>query len=231
MKRYMKKVFLIMAAVYMLPGLLYADAGRLKGAWQCSDGYGNRTFLKFLDKRVLEYDGERMNYRATNDAILIQNDYGMEDVYRYGFKKKTLTILFPDTTQINCTQVVQNSKKSKKASSSAGGAFIIGPLCSWSGSSSSYSGSSYSNSRRIYFDANGNFSINSETSFSSNAGNYYNQGGNPDSSGTYTIEGNTVLFLLNNGSSIRMNINIKQNSGEITELMYGKILYAKSLCE
>ncbi|WP_345980198.1 hypothetical protein [Sulfurimonas sp. HSL3-2] len=228
MNRYLNKNIIIVLALYLFSTLLYADTNKLSGAWQCNDNYGNRSSLKFLSKNLLEYDREQMNYRTTKGIIKIPNDYGIEEDYPYTFKKKSLTIIFPDMTQIVCRKIVHSPKKAK-TSSHTGGSFIIGPLCSWSGSSSSYSGSSYSSSKRVYFNGN-NFSLSSESSFSSSAGNAYSQGGNPSQSGTYTIEGNSVVFRFQDGSSTRMSIKIRQNSGEITELMFGQKLFAKSLC-
>ena len=229
MNRYLSKNIIMVLVLYLFSNMLYADTNRLSGAWQCNDNYGNRSSLKFLSKNLLEYDNDQMNYRTAKGVIKIQNDYGIEEDYPYTFKKKSLTIIFPDMTQIVCKKIVHSAKKGK-TSSHSGGSFIIGPLCSWSGSSSSYSGSSYSSSKRIYFSQGNHFSLSSESSFSSTAGNYYNQGADPQSSGTYTIEGNSVIFRFYNGNSTRMSINIRQNSGEITELMFGQKLFAKSLC-
>ena len=108
---------------------------------------------------------------------------------------------------------------------------LQGTLCSWSGSSSGYGNSSYSRSTKVYFDGQGNFSYSSEASFSGDAGIAYGGDQGSGQGGTYRIVGNQVYLQFNDGTSGVAQINMQQNDGRITELMYEGTLYATGLCE
>ncbi len=108
---------------------------------------------------------------------------------------------------------------------------LQGTLCSWSGSSSGYGSSSYSRSTRVYFDGQGNFSYSSEASFSGDAGIAYGGDQGSGQSGTYRVVGNQVHLQFNDGTSGIAQINMQQDDGRITELMYEGTLYATGLCE
>ena len=105
---------------------------------------------------------------------------------------------------------------------------LKGALCSWSGSSNS--SSSYSRTQKIVFDGHGNFQFGSESSFSSNAGIAY--GGNPNiKTGKYNVGESTVTLYYQDGDIYEFKINMRQDNGMITELMYSGTLYATGLCE
>ena len=105
---------------------------------------------------------------------------------------------------------------------------LKGSLCSWSGSSNSTS--SYSRTQKIVFDGQGNFQFGSEGSFSSGAGIAYS--GNPNvETGTYSVGESAVTLYYSSGKTYIFKINMRQDSGMITELMYSGTLYAKGLCE
>lgn len=108
---------------------------------------------------------------------------------------------------------------------------LQGTLCSWSGSSSGYGNSSYSRSTKVYFDGQGNFSYSSEASFSGDAGIAYGGDQGSGQGGTYRIVGNQVYLQFNDGTSGVAQINMQQDDGRITELMYEGTLYANGLCE
>jgi hypothetical protein len=108
---------------------------------------------------------------------------------------------------------------------------LQGTLCSWSGSSSGYGNSSYSRSTRVYFDGQGNFSYSSESSFSGDAGIAYGNNQSADNGGTYRVVGNQVHLQFNDGTTGVAQINMRQDDGRITELMYEGTLYATGLCE
>lgn len=108
---------------------------------------------------------------------------------------------------------------------------LQGTLCSWSGSSSGYGNSSYSRSTKVYFDGQGNFSYSSEASFSGDAGIAYGGDQGSGQGGTYRIVGNQVYLQFNDGTSGVAQINMQQDDGRITELMYEGTLYATGLCE
>jgi hypothetical protein len=108
---------------------------------------------------------------------------------------------------------------------------LQGNLCSWSGSSSGYGNSSYSSSTRVYFDGQGNFSYSSESSFSGDAGMAYGGNQGAGNGGTYRVMGNQVHLQFNDGTTGVAQINMQQDDGRITELMYEGTLYGAGLCE
>lgn len=105
---------------------------------------------------------------------------------------------------------------------------LKGTLCSWSGSSNSSSG--YSRTRKLVFDGQGNYQFGSESSFSSDAGVAYGENPNVEK-GTYSVGETTVTLYSPSGESYQLQVNMRQNNGMITELMYGETLYATGLCE
>jgi hypothetical protein len=162
-------------------------------------------------------------------------DYGWID-YPYTLNQGLLTITFPDGTQIpfnkaSSSAMSQQGMNQQGTNQQGGGGStwqLRGALCSYSGSSNSYS--SYSRTQKIVFDGQGNFQVGSEAGFSSDAGIAYS--GNPNVSiGTYSVGENTVTLYYQDGSVYEFKINIRQNNGMITELMYGGTLYATGLCE
>ena len=89
--------------------------------------------------------------------------------------------------------------------------------------SSSGGRSSYSRTTRVTFDGRGRFVIRNETSFSSDAGGYYN---NPVTApGSYRIDGGRVILTFSDGETGAARIKMRQNSGRITELTYEGDLY------
>ena len=105
--------------------------------------------------------------------------------------------------------------------------FLVGQLCTFSGGSP-YATSSYSRNGWAVFDGRGNYQYGSETAFSSGAGMAY--GGGPPGSGQYRIKGNLIYLFDSDGSVDRAQIQMRQSSGRITEVMYGSDLYAVQLC-
>ena len=108
---------------------------------------------------------------------------------------------------------------------------LQGTLCSWSGSSSGYGNSSSSSSTRVYFDGQGNFSYSSESSFSGDAGMAYGGNQGTGNGGIYRVVGNQVQLQFNDGTTGVAQINMQQDDGRITELMYEGTLYGTGLCE
>jgi len=168
--------------------------------------------------------------------IQAMGDYGWID-YPYSLSQGSLTITFPDGSQIPFTKTSsipanqQNMNQEVVNQQNTGGSStwqLKGSLCSWSGSSSS--SSSYSRTQKLVFDGQGNFKFGSESSFSSGAGMAY--GDNPNvKSGRYSVGDRTVTLSYQNGDVFEFKINMRQNSGMITELMYNGTLYASGLCE
>lgn len=127
------------------------------------------------------------------------------------------------------TATVTNQPVVSQQARQGGSAWQLkGALCSWSGSSNS--SSSYSRTQKIVFDGQGNFRFGSEGTFSSNAGIAYS--GNPNvETGTYSEEERTVTLTYRSGATYQFKINMRQDNGMITELMYDGTLYATGLCE
>ena len=181
-----------------------------------------------------------IQYQMKEGAIQVMGDYGWID-YPYLLTQGTLTITFPDGTKIpfiktsgvsdpqNISQQGSNQQETGRQSAGGGASWQLrGTLCSWSGSSNSSSG--YSRTRKLVFDGQGNYQFGSEASFSSGAGIAY--GGNPSvETGTYIVGESTVTLRNSSGESYQFKINMRQDSGMITELMFDGTLYATGLCE
>lgn len=126
----------------------------------------------------------------------------------------------------------QNSPQMQQQPAGSGQEYLLqGNLCSWSGSSSGYGNSSSSSSTRVYFDGQGNFSYSSESSFSGDAGMAYGGNQGAGNGGTYRVAGNQVRLQFNDGTTGVAQINMQQDDGRITELMYEGTLYGAGLCE
>ncbi len=203
----------------------------LSGQWIFQNQQGQLT-LEFLSADQLRFNGENARYQLKEGVIQVMGDYGWVD-YPYTMSQGILNITFPDGSKYPFTKsaiTAQNQQaQSQQANRAGGGATwqLKGMLCSWSGSSSSESG--YSRTRRIVFDGQGNFQFGSEASFSSSSGIAYS--GNPNvQTGTYSVGESIVTLNFKDGSVYQVKINIRQDNGMITELMYSGTLYATGLC-
>ena len=216
------------------------QASTLSGRWLFQNQQG-QLVLEFLSANQLSFNGETTQYQLKEGVIQAMGDYGWID-YPYTLIQGTLTITFPDGSRLPFTKTSSTdpnkqwsnqqgaNQQGTGAQSAGGGATwqLRGTLCSWSGSSNSSSG--YSRTRKLVFDGQGNYQFGSEASFSSDAGIAY--GGNPNvETGTYTVGENTVTLRNRSGESYQFTINMRQNNGTITELMFNGTLYATGLCE
>lgn len=205
-----------------------AEKGGLMGEWACQ-GDGGASTLVFKNANTLIYDGESNTYRLQGDAIMVPGDWG-EEAYRYSLKGNRLKVTFPEGDVISCKRVPAGKKEARKGAGANGGnAQLRGRLCQWSGSSSSYSGSSYSRTAKIEFDGQGNALYSSESSYSGNAGMAYGNSGG--TRGRYQVTGDQVRLQLEDGSDVVAQVNMRQNDGRITELMANGKLWATGLCE
>lgn len=201
-----------------------ADAAPgLIGSWHCG-----RTSLVFKSDSVLVYDGEQLQYRKGKNILQVQQDYGIVD-YPFVLSGDRLDVTFPDRSVLRCSRAAaapgRRSAGSAKPSGST--AQLRGMLCRWSGSSG-MSGS-YSSSTRVRFDGAGRFTYGTESSFSGSSGSGYGSG--PGSGGTYRVSGDSVHLTFSDGSTGTATVNMRQNDGRITELMFNGQLYAAGLCE
>jgi hypothetical protein len=211
------------------------QSSTLSGKWSFQNQQG-QLVLEFLSANQLSFNGEITQYQVKEGVIQAMGDYGWID-YPYTMSQGTLTITFPDGSRFPFTKVSStsanqqgiNQQGQNQQKTGTGLAWQLkGALCSWSGSSNS--SSSYSRTQKIVFDGQGNFQFGSEGSFSSNSGIAYS--GNPNvETGTYSVAESTVTLHYKSGETYLFKINMRQNNGMITELMYSGTLYAKGLCD
>lgn len=105
---------------------------------------------------------------------------------------------------------------------------LRGNFCAWSGSSGG--GSGYSRTRWAQFDGQGRFTYGSESSFSGSAGMAYG-GSGAGNSGTYRVQGDTIVLMYSDGSSDSARVYNRAGDGTITEVQYDGTLWAPQLCE
>ncbi len=223
--------YLLLAVGCMLSAWAWAAPGKnLIGRWDCQGNEG-ATLLEFRNAGSLIYDGEENSYRIQGNAILIPGLSG-EDAYRFKLQGQKLTVTFPEGEIIRCQRAVRRAPSGDNQTAAGGGnAHLRGRFCQWSGSSSSYSGTSYSRTAAILFDGQGNAMYGgSESSFSSNEGLTYGSGGG-GARGVYQVRGKEVRIRMEDGSQVVATINMRQNDGRITELMVNGKLWATGLCE
>jgi hypothetical protein len=206
------------------------ESSALTGRWLFQSPQGELV-LEFQSGNQLSLNGESTKFQLKEGVIQAMGDYGWID-YPYTLSQGRLVITFPDGTQIPFTQTASPTVNQQVAGNQPSGGNLAwqlqGMLCYWSGSSGS--SSSYSSSERISFDGRGNFTFGRESSFSGNAGIAY--GGNPNvQSGTYRVEERFVVLQFQSGESYQVQINMRQNNGRITELIYNGKLYATALCD
>lgn len=206
------------------------QASTLSGKWLFQNQQG-QLVLEFLSASQLSFNGEITQYQLKEGTIQAMGDYGWID-YPYSINQGTLTITFPDGTRLPFTRSSPDNTNQQGMNQQKGGAGsawqLNGVLCSWSGSSNSSGG--FSSARKLVFDGQGNYQFGTESSFSSDAGIAY--GGNPNTEkGTYSIGETCVTLYSQSGKSYQFKINMRQDNGMVTELMYGETLYAKGLCD
>ena len=205
------------------------------GRWVFSNEQGRLT-LEFLSDSELSFNGETTSYKIMNGIIQAMGDFNWID-YPYTMNQDILSITFPDGSVIPFTRDNPQSADKTNAAPPAtnqqtteGGDVwqLQGAICSWSGSSGSYS--SYSRTQKIVFDGRGNFQYGSESSFSSDAGMAYD-GNQNVKRGTYKVRDTLVILYFQNGTVNVFQVKTRQNSGMITEMMFDGALFAKGLCE
>ncbi len=152
-----------------------------------------------------------------------------EEAYRFKLQGQKLAVTFPEGETIRCQRAGGATQKPGKPQAGGNVAALRGRLCQWSGSSSSYSGTSSSRTQSAQFDGQGNLVYSSESSFSSNQGLAYGSSGG--TRGVYRVQGEQVLIRLEDGSEVTATVNMRQNDGRITELMINGQLWASVLCE
>lgn len=217
----------------------------LIGCWRCEDA-GESSLIEFREDNVMLYDGDAARYSKTSAAIQMETEFGPIE-YPYSLSGNLLTLEFPGGYQLRCTRTGcsgaprsapqdygdydrnEYAPQPSAPQSSGNESLLSGQFCHWGGSSSSYTGSSYSHSERVYFDGQGRFTTGSEASFNSPEGLAY--GGGNDGGGTYRVVGNEVHLMFTDGSTGVATVYNRGQGGRVTELMYNGDLYAPQLCE
>jgi hypothetical protein len=231
-----------------LPGLGFAASGgqaSVIGCWLC-ESEGEKSQMEFREGNVAVFDGETSRYALTDDAIQVETEFGVIE-YPYKLEGNSLVLMFPGGFQVPCTKIKcgagdrsvleeqqgageRSERPAEREMSGGGNAHLLqGMFCHWSGSSSSYSGSSYSHSLRVSFDGQGHFTTGSEASFDNPSGLGYGSGGG--SGGTYRVVGDQVQLNFGDGSTGVATVYNRAGDGTISELMYDGDLYAPQLCE
>src|SRR4030042_2225143 len=209
------------------------QASTLSGRWMFQSQQG-QLVLEFLSTNQLSFNGETTQYQLKEGIIQAMGDYGWID-YPYTLSQGTLTITFPDGSRFPFTrtsstvtnQQGRNQQGMNQQSTGGGSTWQLrGALCTWSGSSGS--SSSYSSTRKLVFDGQGNYQFGSESSFSGDAGLAYS--GDPNvETGTYSVGESTVTLSNQSGQTYQFKIKISENNGILTCIEYDGALYSTSL--
>jgi hypothetical protein len=210
------------------------QGSNLTGTWIFQNQQG-QLVLEFNTASQLTLNGASTQYQLKQGVIQAMGDYGWID-YPYTLNQGVLTITFPDGTQIpftksSSTAINQQGMNQQGANQQGGGGSawqLRGSLCNWSGSSSSTS--SYSSTRKLVFDGQGNYQFGKEGSFSGDDGLAYS--GDPNvETGTYSVGTNTVTLNNQSGQTYQFQIKIRDDNGVITCIEYEGALYSTTLCE
>ncbi len=195
---------------------------RLVGMWQCK--LGNKVLaLGILPNGRLGLETLSGAYRLRPGKLQVFQGAAWVS-YPYRLKKKRrrsadrLSITLPNKKKLRCTRI--STKKVRQ---------LRGMLCSWSGSSNAYSGTSSSRSKRVYFDGRGWFTFTSESSFSSKSGLAYSK--SKAKIGLYRVVGKRIVVTFHTGALGVGHVHMRQRSGRITEFKYSGTLFATALCK
>ena len=201
------------------------ESSNLSGKWIFQNQQG-QLVLEFLSASQLSFNGESTQYQLKQGVIQAMGDNGWID-YPYTLNQGTLTITWPDGTQLPFTMASTTATNQQSGGGGSTGQ-LSGTLCNWSGSS--VSSSSYSSTRKLVFDGQGNYQFGREGSFSGDDGLAYS--GDPNAeTGTYSVGANTVTLTSQSGQTYQFQIKIRENNGAITCIEYEGALYSTSLCE
>ena len=229
------------------------------GSWQCQFSMtgvplGGGPVSFGADGRAT-VGGNPFAYQLLPGNLLrLQDATGAND-YNYQLVDPQLTMTYGDGSAFTCTRGVaaatppayggrqpaydQGAERGGQPAygqqGSGGNTWQLqGTFCHWGGSSNYYSSSdysSYSSTQRISFDGRGRWAFGSETSFTSDVGNYASGGGGADNSGTYRVAGNQIQYQTAAGEQGVAQVKIRQNDGRITEILVDGDLYAPAVCE
>jgi len=237
MKRFVSVIIFLFLIVQISAEITFSD---LKGKWIFTDSDVNLELI-FQSENKLIFDGEAANYSLAPGIIRVQDEYYTID-YPFVLEGKAMTITFPEGYQLIFTKAENSGGNSSKngnrnlkqksaqngQSQTSGEEYLLqGKLCNWSGSSGL--SSSYSTTKWIYFDGQGNFQYGSGTSFSSNDGLY--DGNEQGNGGTYKVSENHIYLDFNDGSTIEANVHFRQDDNSISEIELNGDVYGKTICD
>lgn len=211
-----------------------ATARRLLGSWECrgQNGQTGAVSLVFKTNDTLIFNGDAASYTLAPGAIRVLNESSGRRGstphvdYQYKLSGNSLHVVFPDKSALQCKRA---SRPSSQNASAKGEKMIFGTFCSWSGSSGG--GSSYSSTGRAAFDGKGSFNYGSESSFSNKSGMGYGQNAGAGNRGTYKVNGKTIQLSFSDGTTANAQVHFRYPDGSVSEIMYGKTLYGKALCQ
>jgi len=233
----------LMFAIVIPPSLAEAQQNQPGGRWDCQSSQGPAV-LEFQNAQTLTYDGVAMPYRVSGNTIRVVQD-GYPAHYVFAIQNDRMDIRTPAGEIIQCEKSAGAGRSATAPpSGTAGGGqwnhLLQGQLCSWSGSSSG--GNNRSTTQRAFFDGRGRFTTGSESSTSvtsrDSAGrevdtaSAYGNGDGPG--GTYEVTaaspGAPIHVRWNTGEADIAYVH-HVSGGRITEVKYGKLLFAMGLCE
>ena len=220
-----KGIFIVIL-ILSLSTSIDAQSNALYGSWQANNG----TIMAFGSNNV-SVGSDSYNYKVSGTSLTMYNENGESLTYKYQVERGQLYLYLEGTGTFILTKVEGNrtpNRNTQNANISPDNNRLYGTFCSYS--SSGYSGSSsYSTTQRVTFDGQGHYSYGSESSYSGGGDGYNNSSGGY-SGGYKVVENKGVVLTDSDGSEYRVLIFFVQDSGEITELKYDGVVYAKNLC-
>ncbi len=206
----------------------------LIGNWQATNGA-----ITSFDQQNMTIAGSPYRYSVQGNIITVFDQANNTMTYKYQVKANQLYLYVEGTGTYVLTKVANGQQtananqgygrtQAQGSGNTAANTKLYGTFCSYSSSGYS-SSSSYSTTEHVSFDGKGHYRYGSESSYSGNGDGY--AGGDGGYSGTYNVQGNTILLTASDGSQYKVTVFFVQDSGEITEVKYDGTVYAKSLCD
>jgi hypothetical protein len=118
--RLLKSTIVVLTIVFGVLSNQGLASDSLLGTWRCRSG-SEVVSLEFRSENLLVFDGEAMRYTLVPGTIRVQEDYGLQD-YRYFRRGNSLSIRFPDGSNLICAQATTQGEqpaKSRKGSESS----------------------------------------------------------------------------------------------------------------
>jgi hypothetical protein len=198
-----------------------AEAANPTGFWKCR-ARARTLLLVILPNGRLSLEGSPSMYRVNGNRMSVVMGGRWVNVPfrvsgRRGRRRLSATIS-ASGLRFSCREIPAGREGQ-----------LRGQMCSYSGGSSYYAGTSSSSSRRVTFDGRGRFVSNYESSYGGPRGSgYYRRGG--DKRGYYRIYGNKVIVVLASGAAAIATV-YRRYGNRIGELKYAGRLYGAALCK